>query len=71
MIGAAIGFGMVAGLGAVVMVRGFTTPPVRLGDALALLDSRQPTAAASAPAGGGEALGGRVHRRRCARCARR
>lgn len=63
MIGAAIGFGMVAGLGAVVMVRGFTTPPVRLGDALALLDSRQPTASASAPAVGVEALGERVHRR--------
>ena len=63
MIGAAIGFGMVAGLGAVVMVRGFTTPPVRLGDALALLDSRQTTASAGAPPAAVEALGERVHRR--------
>lgn len=63
MIAAAIGFGMVAGLGAVVMVRGLTTAPVRLGDALALLDSRPSTVTPSTPAVGAEAMGERVQRR--------
>ena len=63
MIALAVGCGMVAGLGAIMIVRGLSTPPVHLGDALALLDHRQPTASQPDPATGAEALGARIHRR--------
>lgn len=63
MIALAVGCGMVAGLGAIMIVRGLSTPPVHLGDALALLDHRQPTAPPADPATGAEALGERIHRR--------
>lgn len=47
MIGLAIACGMVAGLGLALLVRGAMTPPVRLGDALAALDRRQPAPVAT------------------------
>ncbi|MDO5675928.1 MAG: hypothetical protein Q4G35_00295 [Propionibacteriaceae bacterium] len=43
MLGLAIACGMVAGFGALLVIRGATTAPVRLGDALAALDRKAPT----------------------------
>lgn len=64
MIGLAIAFGMVAGLGLLFMVRGAMTPPVRLGDALAALDRRQPVSLGGEPLPSGlEGVGQRLHRR--------
>lgn len=42
MLGMAIAAGMVAGFGVLLLIRGATAPPVRLGDALAVLERRQP-----------------------------
>lgn len=41
-LGMAIAAGMVAGFGVLLLIRGATAPPVRLGDALAVLERRQP-----------------------------
>lgn len=60
--GIAIACGMVAGFGTLLMVRGFSTAPARLSDALALLDRRAPTAQA-APSAGLDSWGERAHRR--------
>lgn len=42
MSGPVIALGMLAGLGAFLLIRGALTPPIRLGDAMALLDQRAP-----------------------------
>lgn len=62
MIAAAIVCGMLAGLGAALVVRGALTPPVRLGDALAALDP-PPIGIAPSDAGGVEAAAGRLRTR--------
>ncbi|GAA4898720.1 hypothetical protein GCM10025789_15860 [Tessaracoccus lubricantis] len=61
MMGLAIACGMVAGFGLLLVLRGSVAAPVRLDDALALLD-RRPTAAQAAAAGL-DGLGERLQRR--------
>lgn len=61
MIGLVIASGMLVGFGMLLVVRGATTAPVRLGDALAVLDRRQPVSV-GAPAEGLEGAGERLHR---------
>lgn len=61
MLGVAIACGMVAGLGAFLVAKGATTAPLRLGDALAVLDRRHVAEVHLGP--GIEGWGERVHRR--------
>lgn len=61
MIGLVIASGMLVGFGMLLVVRGATTAPVRLGDALAVLDRRQPVSV-EAPTEGLEGAGERLHR---------
>lgn len=62
MMGIAIACGMVAGFGLLLVVRGATTAPVRLGDALAVLERRMP-AAEPAVAPGLDGWADKAHRR--------
>ncbi|MBB1483150.1 hypothetical protein H5392_04645 [Tessaracoccus sp. MC1865] len=62
MMGLAIAFGMLTGFGSLLVIRGALTAPVRLDDALALLDRRQ-TPAEPAGSVGVDNWGERLHRR--------
>ena len=62
MLGLAIACGMVAGFGALLVVKGAVSAPLRLGDALAVLDRRLPETEEPLPPGL-DGLGERVHRR--------
>ena len=62
MMGIAIACGMVAGFGLLLVVRGATAAPIRLGDALAVLDRRLPSAEPE-PVPGIDGWGDRLHRR--------